>query len=100
MLSAMVANKTRESIELSNGIVIEVHTASFRSTRGYSLIGVVCDEMRVLAFGRIGEPRHRNHCGASSWACDNPRFPPPVHLFALGKARCAVEIVSETLRQG
>ena len=49
MLKALVVNQTRETIELSNRVVIEVHTASFRSTRGYTLIGVVCDE---IAFWR------------------------------------------------
>lgn len=49
MLKALVVNQTRESIELSNRVVIEVHTANFRSTRGYTLIGVVCDE---IAFWR------------------------------------------------
>jgi hypothetical protein len=32
-------NQARETVELSNRVVIEVHTASFRSTRGYTLIG-------------------------------------------------------------
>jgi len=45
MLKAMVLSQTRETIELSNRVVIEIHTASFRSTRGYTLIGVVCDEI-------------------------------------------------------
>ena len=37
MLSTLVKNQTKESIELSNRVVIEVHTASFRSVRGYSI---------------------------------------------------------------
>jgi len=49
MLKALVVNQARETVELSNRVVIEVHTASFRSTRGYTLIGVVCDE---IAFWR------------------------------------------------
>jgi hypothetical protein len=49
MLKALVVNQAREAVELSNRVVIEVHTANFRSTRGYTLIGVVCDE---IAFWR------------------------------------------------
>lgn len=45
MLKAMVVNRTKETIELSNRVVIEVHTASFRAVRGYTLIGVICDEI-------------------------------------------------------
>jgi hypothetical protein len=44
-LSRMVVSRTKESITLNNSIVIEVHTASFRSVRGYSVVGAVCDEI-------------------------------------------------------
>jgi hypothetical protein len=49
MLHAMVVNRTAESIELSNRVVIEVHTASFRAVRGYTVVGAICDE---IAFWR------------------------------------------------
>ncbi|MDA2928498.1 hypothetical protein MYX84_00895 [Acidobacteria bacterium AH-259-O06] len=52
MLSRMVTNRTKESIELSNRLLIEVHTTSFRSTRGYSIIAALCDE---IAFWRSEE---------------------------------------------
>jgi hypothetical protein len=52
MLKAMLVNETKESIELSNRIVVEIHTASFRSTRGYTLVTVIADE---LAFWRSEE---------------------------------------------
>jgi hypothetical protein len=45
MLGELVANRAKESIELKNRVTIEVHTASFRAVRGYSLIGAVCDEI-------------------------------------------------------
>ena len=38
MLARMVVNRTAEAVELSNGIVIEVHTASFRAVRGYTVV--------------------------------------------------------------
>jgi hypothetical protein len=45
MLRQLVAAETKESIELANRVVIEVHTASFRAVRGYTLIGVIADEI-------------------------------------------------------
>ena len=41
----VVVGRTKESITLKNNISIEVHTASFRSVRGYTVVGVVCDEI-------------------------------------------------------
>ena len=44
-LKALVARETRDAIELTNGVVIEIHTASFRTLRGYTVVGAVCDEI-------------------------------------------------------
>ena len=52
MLSELITNKTRQSISLSNRVTIESHAASFRSTRGYSLIACLLDE---LAFWPVDE---------------------------------------------
>jgi hypothetical protein len=52
MLSAMVEARTRETIALRNRVSIEVHTASFRAVRGYTLIGCIADE---VAFWRSDE---------------------------------------------
>ena len=49
MLERMVVREDRESIELSNRAVIEITTASFRATRGYTFAAVIADE---LAFWR------------------------------------------------
>jgi hypothetical protein len=48
MLKAMVANETAEGIELTNRIVIEVHTASFRAVRGYTVVAALIDEIAFL----------------------------------------------------
>ena len=45
MLEAMVSNETKETIQLTNGVDIEVHTCSFRAVRGYSVIGAILDEV-------------------------------------------------------
>jgi len=52
MLAEMVTTSTAEAIEFSNRSRIEVHTASFRSTRGYTLAGAILDE---VAFWRSDE---------------------------------------------
>jgi hypothetical protein len=51
-LTVLVADETNEIIELSNRVVIEISTASFRATRGYSYAAVLCDE---IAFWRSEE---------------------------------------------
>ena len=45
MLKRMEVNRTKESIELSNRVVIEVHTTSFRTVRGYRLVAALGDEV-------------------------------------------------------
>jgi hypothetical protein len=45
MLGGLVERQTAEAIHLRNRIVIEVHTASFRAVRGYTVIGAICDEI-------------------------------------------------------
>lgn len=45
MLAQMKAARSKESIELTNGVVIEVHTANFRAVRGYTLVAVIADEI-------------------------------------------------------
>lgn len=42
---AIVVNSTADSVEFNNGTCIEIHTCSFKSTRGYTLIGAACDEI-------------------------------------------------------
>ncbi|MFW6129449.1 MAG: terminase large subunit domain-containing protein, partial [Candidatus Aminicenantaceae bacterium] len=49
ILKTKVLNEKNEEIELRNGIVISVHTSSYRSLRGYTILAAICDE---LAFWR------------------------------------------------
>ena len=44
MLAAMIEDETQETITLQNRVVIEIHTASFRVTRGYTFAAVLADE--------------------------------------------------------
>jgi hypothetical protein len=52
LLAQMVAKETDETIELTNRVVIEISTASFRTTRGYSFAAILADE---VAFWRSDE---------------------------------------------
>ena len=49
MLAQMVESRARETINLSNRVTIEVHTANFRAVRGYTVVAAICDE---IAFWR------------------------------------------------
>jgi hypothetical protein len=45
MLKQLIESETRETIRLRNRVVIEVHTASFRTTRGYTIVAALLDEL-------------------------------------------------------
>src|SRR4029077_7184174 len=44
-LAQQIKGVTRESISLKNRIVVEIHTASFRTTRGYTIVAALLDEL-------------------------------------------------------
>ena len=52
LLSSMVEERLKETIRLSNGIDIEIHTSNYRSVRGYTIVAAICDE---IAFWRSEE---------------------------------------------
>jgi hypothetical protein len=61
LLRAMVEDASGDAVQLNNRVVIEVGTASFRTTRGYSFAAVLADE---VAFWRQDPawPRSRARC--------------------------------------
>ena len=56
MLAAMVERETLDQIDLTNNISIEVHAASFRGVRGYTTIGVICDEIAFWPTDDAADP--------------------------------------------
>jgi hypothetical protein len=52
MLHRLIAKETKGQIALTNGITIEIHTASFRTIRGYTVVGAILDE---IAFWRTDD---------------------------------------------
>jgi len=45
MLARMIERETAESFDLNNSVTIEVATASFKTTRGYTIVAALCDEL-------------------------------------------------------
>ena len=45
MLAALVTSQTSETITLTTGVSIEVRASSFRTTRGFTVVAAVCDEL-------------------------------------------------------
>ena len=44
-LAPLIEKRTAETLHLNNGISIEVHTASFRSVRGYTVVCFIAEEI-------------------------------------------------------
>jgi hypothetical protein len=55
-LSELIVRQTQNVIDLSTGVSIEIATASFRLTRGYSLIAVLLDELAFLRSDESANP--------------------------------------------
>lgn len=58
MLKALVQRETAEAFDLSNQVTIEVGTASFRTTRGYTFAAVLGDEIAFWRTDDAAEPDH------------------------------------------
>lgn len=55
MLAKMMTGETADTLELDNGVAIEVHTSSYKSVRGRTVAAALCDE---AAFWRSDESRN------------------------------------------
>ena len=56
VLEAMIQSETKTAFGLVGGIAIEIHTASYRTIRGYSVIGAVLDEIAFFRTDDAAEP--------------------------------------------
>ena len=98
MLARMVERETSESFDLTNNISIEVHTASFRSTRGYTIVAALLDELAFWRGEEFNRPRHRGHQCDPTGHEHHPKRHAAVFEFALRKAWSFVGGTSQTLR--
>src|SRR5439155_20385033 len=44
-LKGLVARRTQDALDLKNGVTIEIHVSSYRSVRGYTIVGAVLEEV-------------------------------------------------------
>jgi hypothetical protein len=56
MLRPMVERETATALEFSSGTAIEVHTSSFRSVRGRTLVAAICDEVSFWRSDEAANP--------------------------------------------
>lgn len=56
MLAKMIEDEMTESVILTNGVVIEVHTASIASPRGRTFLAVLADEIAFWPMGDSANP--------------------------------------------
>jgi len=56
LLASIIERKTVEAFDLSNSVSIEVQTASYRSTRGYTIVAALCDEIAFWPTDNAAEP--------------------------------------------
>jgi hypothetical protein len=45
LLAGLTDRETADAVDLSNGVTIEIQTASFKTIRGYTIVAALCDEV-------------------------------------------------------
>jgi hypothetical protein len=56
LIAAMIERETADTFDLSNGVSIEVATASYRSVRGYTVVAALADEIAFWPTDDSAEP--------------------------------------------
>jgi hypothetical protein len=56
MLAKLIERETADSFDLSNGTTIEVHPVSMRTSRGYTIVAALCDEIAFWPHEDAAEP--------------------------------------------
>jgi hypothetical protein len=56
MLHKLVERETADAFDLTNGTTIEVHPVSMRTTRGYTIVAALCDEIAFWPHEDAAEP--------------------------------------------
>jgi len=99
LLADLIERETADTLELSNGVSIEVGTASYRSTRGYTLAAVLCDEIAFWPTDDSAEPDYAILDASPARYVHNPVSDAPVCLVAVCPARSTLGRLSPLLWQ-
>jgi terminase large subunit-like protein len=97
MLARLVAAERTDSIVLTTGVEIAVHTSSFRSVRGYTLLCVIADELAFWPNESSTDPAEEI-LAAAPRPVDHQRVAAR-RLLPARAARPALHRLSELLRQ-
>ena len=85
-LKPLLESSTQTTLRLTNGIDIEVRSASFRRLRGITCVACIADEVVLLVQRRkLSQPRQRNPAGGPADLGDDAWAAHP-HLHALQQA--------------
>jgi hypothetical protein len=56
MLAKLVERETAHAFDLADDVTIEVHVASYKTTRGYAIVAALCDEIAFWPHENSAEP--------------------------------------------
>jgi phage terminase large subunit-like protein len=83
LLADLIERETADSLDLTNGVVVEVGTASHRSTRGYTTAAILCDEIAFWPTDDSAEPDYAILDGPAPRHVDDPLSDAAVRLQPL-----------------
>ena len=73
LFAELIEDELAETIRLSNGVVIEVHTASIGAPRGRTFLAVLCDETAFWSVeGDSANPDVEVINAVQAWSLDDP----------------------------
>ncbi len=101
MLKRMIESETAESINFNNRTVIEISVANPRATRGYTLAGVICDEIATWPSDETSPKRDEDTLAALRPALITiPSRETHLHHKPLRPQGRGLERLSQALRPG
>ena len=99
MLARMAEREVAEGFDLNNQITIEIHVASFRSTRGYTLVAGLLDEVAFWPSEGAAEPDYEVINALRPGMATGTRCDVAVCFVTLWTQGCLVGGLSPVLRQ-
>jgi hypothetical protein len=98
MLARTIESETQEIIELRNSVNIEIHTASFRSTRGYTIITALLDEVAYWDVDAPNRMLRSSTRSAPAWPRSPARCCWSPHHHMRARARCGTRSTNTLAR--